>query len=149
MPDAALDDPVRIFAREFPGIRTGIRMRRAVGVAFQGKGGRRDYRGFGKPLLQSVILRLAFRQPKPPTIVMDRDADMIGVVEGRRAASERGIVEVPLRRSELPDEPGKIAPVFVVACPAAFRGEIELVPPLELRAGRQRNLAGFLAADQI
>jgi hypothetical protein len=26
VPDAALDDPVRIFAREFLGIRTGVRV---------------------------------------------------------------------------------------------------------------------------
>ena len=38
---------------------------------------------------------------------------------------------------------------FVVAGPAAFGGEIILVPPLELGLRRQRHLAGFLAADQI
>ena len=40
-------------------------------------------------------------------------------------------------------------PVFVVAGPAAFGGEIILVPPLQLGLRRQRRLAGFLAADQI
>jgi hypothetical protein len=40
-------------------------------------------------------------------------------------------------------------PVFVVADPAAFGGEIILVPPLKLGLRRQRRLAGFLAADQI
>jgi hypothetical protein len=55
---------------------------------------------------------------------MDHDRDMIRVVEGRFAAIERGLIEVPLRRSDLPDELGKIVPVFVIAGPAAFRGKI-------------------------
>jgi hypothetical protein len=50
------------------------------------------------------ILRLAFSESEPPTVVMDDDADVIRVVEGCRAAVERGLVEVPLGRSELPDE---------------------------------------------
>src|SRR6266550_4338069 len=63
--------------------------------------------------------------------------------------AEGGIIEVPLRRSDLPNEPGKIVPVFLVASPAAFRGEIILVPPLELSFSRQWHLVGFKAADQI
>src|SRR5918998_3104821 len=80
---------------------------------------------------------------------MDHDADVIRVVEGRRAAIERGIIEVPLRRSGLPNELCKIVPVFLVAGPAAFGGEIILVPPLELSLWRQGHLVGFRAADQI
>jgi hypothetical protein len=80
---------------------------------------------------------------------VDHDGDVIRIVEGRRAAIERGIIEVPLRRSDLPDELRKIVPVFVVAGPAAFGGEIILVPPLQLGLWRQRRLVGFLAADQI
>ena len=38
---------------------------------------------------------------------------------------------------------------LLVAGPAAFGREVELVPPFELGLGRQRHLAGFLAADQI
>src|SRR5258708_838845 len=80
---------------------------------------------------------------------MDHDADVIRVVEGRGAALERGIVEVPVWRSELPNELRKVVPVLLVAGPAAFRGKIILVPPFELSLWRQRHLAGFLAADQI
>ena len=74
---------------------------------------------------------------------------MIRVVEGRCAAIERAIIEVPLRRSDLPNEPGKIVPVFIVARPPAFRGKIILVPPFELSLWRQRHLVGLRAADQI
>src|SRR5262249_30718785 len=73
----------------------------------------------------------------------------IGIIESRGAAIERGVVEVPLWRGDLPDELGKIAPVFVVAGAAAFRREIILVPPLQLGFWRQGRLAGLLAADQI
>ena len=103
----------------------------------------------GKPLLQIVILRLAFGQAEPPAVIVDHDADVIRVVEGRGAAIERGVIEVPLRRRDLPDELRKVVPVLVVAGAAAFGGEIVLIPPLELRLRRQRHLAGFLAADQV
>ena len=100
VPDATFDDPMRIFAREFLGIGTGVRVWRAIGIAFKGNGGHSDDRTFGKPLFQIVILRLAFSQAEPPAVIMDHDADVIRIVEGRCAAIERGIIEVPLRRSE-------------------------------------------------
>jgi hypothetical protein len=87
--------------------------------------------------------RLAFSQSEPPAIIMDHDADMIRIVEGRCAGIERGIVEVPFWRSELPNELRKVVPVFIVAGPAAFRGKIILVPPLELSLWRQRRLANL------
>src|SRR6266567_1365626 len=96
-----------------------------------------------------IVLRLTFGQPEPPAVIVDHDAGMIRIVEGHGAAPERGIVEVPVWRSELPDELRKVAPVFVVPSPAAFGGEVILVPPLELSRWRQRHRAGLLAADQI
>src|SRR5262245_66497849 len=74
---------------------------------------------------------------------------MIRLVERGCAAIERGIVEFPFRRGELPDELRKVVPVLVIARAAAFGGEIELVPPFELGLRRQRHLARCLAADQI
>ena len=50
--DAALDGPVRIPAGEFPGVGGGLRMRRAVGVAFHRDGGHGDDR---------ALRRAAFR----------------------------------------------------------------------------------------
>ena len=144
-----LMSPVRIFAREFLGIGTGVRMRRTIGITFKRNRRHGDDRTCGKPLFQIVILRFAFSQSEPPAIIMDHDADVIRIVEGRCAAIERGIIEFPLRRSDLPNELRKIVPVFVVAGPAALGGKIILIPPLELSLWRQRHLAGFLAADQI
>ena len=60
VPDAAFDKPVRVFAREFFGIRTGLRMRRTIGITFKRNGGHSDDGSFGKPLFQVVIFRLAF-----------------------------------------------------------------------------------------
>src|SRR6266700_6109123 len=139
---------MRIFARKFLGIGTGVRMRRTIRITFKGDGGDSDKRKFGKPFFQIVILRLALSQSQPPTIIMDYDADVIRIVKGCRTALERGIIESPLRRSELPNELRKIVPVFVVAGPAALRGKIILIPPFELSLGWQRHLAGCLAADQ-
>src|SRR5215218_7956577 len=149
LPNAALDVPVRIFAREFLGIRPGVRVGCTIGITFKGNGGHGDDRTFGMPLFQIVIFRFAFSQAEPPAVIMDHDANMIRVVEGRCAAIERGIIEVPLRRSGLPNELSKIVPVCVVTSPAAFRGEIILVPPFELSLWRQRHHVGFRAADQI
>src|SRR5208282_578907 len=91
----------------------------------------------------------AFSQAEPPAVVMDHDGDVVRIVEGRRAAIERGVVELPFRRGELPNELRKVMPVSAVARPAPFRRKIILVPPLELGLRRQRRLTGFLAADQI
>ena len=98
-------------------------MRCAVGIAFKGNGGHGDNRAFGKPLFQIVIFRLTFGEAEPPAVIMDRDGDVIGIVEGGGAAIERGVIEVPLRRSDLPNELGKIVPVLLVAGAAAFRRE--------------------------
>ena len=75
--------------------------------------------------------------------------DVIRIVEGRRRALERRLVESPLRRGEPPDEPVEVAPVTLIARLAAFGGEVILVPPRELRLWRQRLLVGRLAADKI
>src|SRR5579864_4541875 len=149
VPDAACDDPVFIAAREFPGIGTGVRVWCAIGIAFKSDSRYGDVRSFSKPLFQIVIFGLAFSQSEPPAIIMDHDTDMIWIVEGRCAAIERGIVEVPVWRSELPNELRKVVPVFLVAGPTAFRGEVILVPPLEFSLWWQRHLAGLLAADQV
>jgi hypothetical protein len=66
---------------------------------------------------------------------VDHDADVVRIVEGRRAAREGGVVEVPLRRRDLPDELREIVAVLLVTGPAALGGEVELVPPLQLGLG--------------
>jgi hypothetical protein len=149
VPDAALDGPVRIGAGELAGIGTGVRMGGAVGVALQGDGRDGDRRPSGEPLLQLVVCRLAVGQAQPPAVVVDHDRDVVGVVEGRRAAIEGGVVKGPLGRRGPPDQFGEVAPVVVIPCPAAFGGKIVLVPPLQLSGWWQRTRAGFLAPDQV
>src|SRR5262249_11377762 len=106
-------------------------------------------RRFSKPLFHIIIFCLAVGEIEPPTIIVDCNGDVIRILERSRTAVERGVIEVPFRRSNLPDEFREIVPVFVVALTAALRGEVILVPPLELSARRQRYFARFLAADQI
>src|SRR5262245_17361527 len=137
VPDTAPDSLVRIFARELLGIGAAVRVWCTVGITFKGNGGHGDDRTFGKPPLELVVLRLAFSQAQPPAVVVDHDADMIRIVQRGCAAIKRSVIELPFRRSRLPNELGKIVPVLVVACPAAFRGEIILVPPCELGRWRQ------------
>src|SRR5436190_19270576 len=66
VPDAALDCPVRIGAGELPGIGAWVRVRSAVGVAFEGDRRHGDDRPSGEPLLQVVVFRLAVGQSQPP-----------------------------------------------------------------------------------
>ncbi len=56
-------------------------MGRTVGIPFKGDGRHSDDRACGKPLFQSVIFRLTFRQTETPAVVMDDDGDVIRVVD--------------------------------------------------------------------
>jgi hypothetical protein len=110
----ALDDAVRAFARELPGIRGAVRGRRnAIGITIQGNRGHCDDRTCGKSLFEIVVLWVSFCQAQPPAVIMDHDADVVRVVEGRCGAIERGLIEVPFRGIGLPDEFGQIASVCV------------------------------------
>ena len=73
VPDAALDDPVFISAREFAGIGTGVQVWCSIGIAFQRNRGNGNVRGLGQPLFQIIVLRLSFSQSEPPAIIVDHD----------------------------------------------------------------------------
>ncbi len=80
VPDAALDEPVRIFAGEFLGIGTGVRVWCTIGITLKSNGGHGDDRTFGKPLFQIVVLRLAFSQAQPPAVIMNHYSNMVRIV---------------------------------------------------------------------
>src|SRR5262245_58365543 len=103
----------------------------AVRVAFKRDRGHGNVWELGEPRLERIVLHLAFGEPEAPPIVVDRNGDVIRIVEGRRRPIERGVVEIPLRRRGLPDESSKVARVFFVAGLAAVGGEVILVPPFE------------------
>jgi hypothetical protein len=130
-------------------VGAGFRMGRAVGITFEGDRRHGDDRALGQLLFEIVVLCLALGQAEAPAVVVDHDADVIRVVKGRGAPVERRIVEVPLGRGGVPDEPRELAPVSVIARPAAIGGEVELVPPGEFGRREQGRLAGFLIADQV
>ena len=148
-PGASGDGAVLVFPREFLCVRRGVRVRRTVGVAFHRNGRDGDDRALRESFFQVVVFRLALSQAQPPAVIVDHDIDVIRVVEGGSAAIERSVVELPLWRSELPDQLRKLVPVFFVAGTATVAGKIELVPPFELGLRRQRLPAGFLIADQV
>src|SRR5271165_6793952 len=118
MANASFNKSVRIPAREFLGIGGGGWVRRTVCITFECNGGYSDKRPGSKSLFHFIVFRLALHQAEPPTVVVNHDADMVWVIEGGCTTLESGIVEIPLRRSALPGEFGKVVPVFIVACSA-------------------------------
>src|SRR5262245_21782898 len=106
-------------------------MRSAVRVAFKCYCGHGNVWKLGEPRLERIVLRLAFGKPEAPPIVVDRNGNVVRIVEGSGRPIESGVVEIPLRRGGLPNELGKVARVFFVADPAALGGEVILVPPFE------------------
>ena len=149
VPDSAGQVAVNVFAGKLRGIGRRSRVRRAVGIPLERDGRHADDRTARKPILEAVIGRLAFSQTEAPAIVVNDDADVIRVVEGRGAAIERRVIEMPFRRSDLPDQLRKVVPMRLVADAPAFRREVELIPPLELGLGWERLLVGLTAADQV
>jgi hypothetical protein len=147
--DPAGDGPVHVLAGELLLIGAGIGMGRTVGVTFEGDRRHGDGRAAGERPLEIVVSWLALGQAEPPAVVVNHDVDVVRVVEGCGATVERRLVEVPLGRGRLPDEPGEFASMFVVAGPATFGGEVELVPPGQLRRRWQWRLVSGLAADQV
>lgn len=90
--DAAVQQAVRVFAGDPFRVRPRIRVWRAIGVPFERDRGHRDHRTHRKAPFQIVVLWFAFGDAKPPTIVVDHEADVIGVVECLRGSRERLIV---------------------------------------------------------
>lgn len=65
-----------------------------IGVAFESNCWHSDDRGFGKPLFEIVVFWFAFSQGESLAVIMNCDADVIGVVKSRCVAIERGIIEI-------------------------------------------------------
>src|ERR1700719_3121011 len=106
-------------------------MRCTIGITFHRYGGHSDDWTFSQPLFQIVIFRFAFGEALPPAVIVDHDFDVVRIIESLCATLVRRIVEMPLRRSLLPDELRKIVAVLAVTCAAAIRGKIKLIPPFE------------------
>src|SRR5262245_66304188 len=90
----------------------------AVRVAFKRDRGHGYAWELGEPPLERIVLHLAFGEPEAPPIVVNRNGDVIRIVEGSRGQIERSVIEIPLRRGGLPNEPRKVARVFFVASSA-------------------------------
>ena len=139
MPDPSLDGSVRVPTDELVGVGAGRGMRRTVRVPFERDGRDGDDGPFCELSLELLVLRPHLGQAQPPAVVVDRDGNVVRVVQRGCAASEGGVVEVPLRRGSPPDELGEFVPVLVVADSTAFGREVVLVPPLQLGLRRKRR----------
>jgi hypothetical protein len=80
-------------------------MRRAIGITLEGDRWDGDGGRQRQPLLQIVILRLAFFESQTPAVIVDDDRNMIGIGESGGAALEGRVVEIPFGRRGLPNEP--------------------------------------------
>src|SRR5438874_1932457 len=120
-----------------------------VGVTLEGDRRDANERTCSELPLQIVVLRLTVGETEPPTVVVDHDADMIRVVERLCRPFERRVVKPPGGRRRLPDEPRKRRAVLVVPGAATVRGEVVLVPPLELGLRWQWQSVPFAASNQI
>lgn len=77
VPNPAVDIPVRISARKFFGIGARVRMRRTIGILFEGYAGHRNVGTCGKSIFQLVILRFAIGQTDPPAIIVNDNVDIL------------------------------------------------------------------------
>jgi hypothetical protein len=75
--DATRDESVLIVARELSAIRCARRVNCAVGVAFHGDSRHGDDRMRGQPLFQIIVFSLAVSLADSPTVVVDRDGDVV------------------------------------------------------------------------
>ncbi len=131
-PSGDSDSPVLVFIRKLYRDEPWVRMGRAICVSFEGDGWLANGWTLSKQIFEMTAFRLAFNQSPPPAIVVNNDCDVIGIVERDCGAIKCRIMETPLWRSELPDEPREVAPAFFVAGPTVFRSEVVLLRPSEL-----------------
>src|SRR5215472_15866898 len=113
---------MRVLARKFLGVRTGVRVWCAIDVTFQGDGRHGDGRSLGELLFYIIIFGLACSQAEPPAVIVNHNAHMIRIVERRRCTLECRVIERPLGRSGLPDELVEVVPVLLVARSASLDG---------------------------
>ncbi len=109
-----LENSMRVLAREFLRVRRAIRSR-AIEIARDGDRRYRNYGPLGELLFQVLVSRFTSREAQPPTVIVDHNTDVIRVIERSGRAAEGGIVEIPLRRSVLPDQLIEFVPVLAVS----------------------------------
>ena len=109
----------------------------AVDFTLKRNGRHRNLRLAGQAVLDRFQRRIARRVAVPVRMGLDGHSDKIGIVEGRGAALESCVIELPGRRPELSEQAGERAPVLLKTGTPARRMEIVLVPEAMLL--RRRN----------
>ena len=82
---------------EFRAVGGGVRVWRSIGIAFHRDGWDRYCGRPGKSRFERGVSLFAIGCADPPSVVMDDDVDVIGVVERSCATCERRVVEFPGR----------------------------------------------------
>ncbi len=144
------DDAMDAVPGEFGRARLAVgRGRNAIAFAVERDRGHGDRRQRRELALDVGITRIAFDKTIAMAIAVDHDVDIVGIVVRDRGALEAGVVERPVRRPLLPQDPRDAAPVGGQARAAALDLEIPLVPErhLMLRARRLQCIGDVL--DQI
>ena len=101
--DAAADNSMFVFPGELLAVDIAVRVGRAIGIAFKGDCRNSDDRTRCQLVLERVVFRIALCDADPPAVVMYHDGNVVRIGERRCGAIERGIIEAPLRRGDLPD----------------------------------------------
>ena len=81
VPNATLDSPVLVLACEFLGVGTRLWVRRSIGITLYGDGRHRDDERFRKSFVDLIVLGLASGQADSPATIVDRDSDLIRIIE--------------------------------------------------------------------
>src|ERR1700735_3101155 len=89
MADASRDEMMLVSARELFSVRTGLGVRCAIGIAFEGESGRGSVGDCRDVFGEIVIFRCAIREAEPPAVIVDYNRDMVWIVESCCAAIER------------------------------------------------------------
>jgi hypothetical protein len=127
--------------------------RDAVGGAVQHDRRHRDRRLGGETLLDRLQCRVARGQAVAVAVRLDRHRDEVGVVEARRGRVKGRIVELPVRRPQMPQQPGDVAAVLLEPGMSALGVEIPLIPEAMFlrRRGRMAghgDVLDVVAADR-
>ena len=92
----------------------------------------------GQAAFDLGVRRIARHQREPVPVRLDHDLDEVRIVESGGAALERGVVELPARRPQLPQQAGDAPAVPGQAGAAALAMEVVLVPEPQFVFGRLR-----------
>src|SRR6185503_13642799 len=132
--------PVRLRAR---------RRIHAVVVPVQHDRRHRDRRPPGQARFGLLDLRIAGHEPEAMPVRVDHHLDEVRIVERRRGALVRRLVEAPARRPEAPEQPAELVAILLEPGTPALAVEVVLVPEPVLALRRLRLSSARYVLDVV